>query len=74
MSQQLMFDIVLGVEASQHLDVNALKLNVNEFAAKITKQEDYEKIRDKLRATCVTQATAPQELSAAAPQPAGAPS
>ena len=75
-SQQLLFDIVLNLEAGQQLDVNALKLNVAEYAAKITKEDAYEKVRDKLKAVCVTQTQAPAKPapadSAATLQPTGA--
>jgi F-type H+-transporting ATPase subunit alpha len=68
-SQQLMFDIVLNLGDGEDLDTNALKMNVAEFAAKITTDEEYDGIRDQLKAKCVTVPTgapAKQEENAAA--------
>lgn len=52
-SQQLMLDIVLNLEDGGQLDISAMKLSVKEFAAKITKDEDYDGVRDQLKAKCV---------------------
>ncbi len=49
MAQQLMLDIVLNVEEGTKLDISVLKLNVAEFAAKVTSDEAYESIRDQLK-------------------------
>lgn len=65
-SQQLMFDIVLNLAPGQNLDISAMKANVASLAAKVTKDDEYEKIRDQLRALCVGQPPQP----AAAPAPA----
>ena len=48
--QQLMMDIVLNTDPEIKLDVEALKANVFDAAAKIQKDEDFDKIRDELRA------------------------
>ncbi len=53
MSQQLMLDLVLHLEDGEQIDISTLKLNVTEFAAKITKEEDYESVRDQLKAKCL---------------------
>jgi F-type H+/Na+-transporting ATPase subunit alpha len=53
MCQQLMFDIVLNMADGEDIDLNALKVNVHEFAAKITKDEEYDAIRDQLKAKCL---------------------
>lgn len=53
MSQQLMFDIVLNLGVDEGLDTNLLKTNVADLAAKIAKSEDYEAIRDQLKARCI---------------------
>lgn len=55
MAQQLMLDIILNSEDSANLDVNMLKLNVNEYAAKVTSEEVYEKVRDELRSKSITE-------------------
>lgn len=49
-AQQLMLDIVLNSEDSIKLDVDALKGHVREYAEKIKKDEDFDKVRDELRA------------------------
>lgn len=51
-AQQLMFDIVLSLPDGVTLDVNGLKMNANDFGAKIEKDEDFDKIRDLLYETC----------------------
>ncbi|MBA3758566.1 sodium-transporting two-sector ATPase [Candidatus Saccharibacteria bacterium] len=53
MSQQLMLDIVLNLEDGAVLDIGTMKLNVREFALKITKDEEYDAIRDQLKAKSV---------------------
>lgn len=55
MSQQLMLDIVLGLQDGEEIDINALKLNVTEFAAKIAADEDFDTIRDQLKAKCLVE-------------------
>ena len=47
-AQQLMLDLVLNLKDGQTLDIPALKLHVNDFAAKITKDEDYDQVRSLL--------------------------
>lgn len=54
MAQQLMLDLVLHIEDAQ-IDVNAMKLNVAEYAAKVTNDEEYEKARDELKKKCVVE-------------------
>lgn len=53
MAQQLMLDLVLNLKDGQELDIAALKLNSNEFGSKITKDEEYDKVRDELIAKVV---------------------
>lgn len=53
MAQQLMLDLVLNLPEGENLDLNALKLNVSEFAAKVTSDDDYGTIRDQLKAKCL---------------------
>jgi F-type H+-transporting ATPase subunit alpha len=48
-AQQLMLDIVLNLEDNVQLDVDTLKTNVHDFAAKIEKDEDFDKVRDALK-------------------------
>jgi F-type H+-transporting ATPase subunit alpha len=53
MMQQLMLDIILNVGDNETLDISALKLNVLEYAPKVTSDDDYEKVRDELKAKIV---------------------
>lgn len=48
-AQQLMLDIVLNSDDNLKLDMDTLKANVDAYAAKIQKEEDFDKIRDELR-------------------------
>jgi F-type H+-transporting ATPase subunit alpha len=50
MSQQLMFDIVLAADDPDLIDSAKLKQNVSEYAAKISKDGDFDKVRDELKA------------------------
>ncbi len=55
MSQQLMFDLVLNASENEELDLNALKLHVSEYAAKVTSDENYASVRDELKAKCLVE-------------------
>jgi F-type H+-transporting ATPase subunit alpha len=44
LAQQLMFDIVLRADNDTVVDMGALKLNANDFAAKIVKEDDYDRV------------------------------
>jgi F-type H+-transporting ATPase subunit alpha len=72
MAQQLMLDIVLNSEDNSLLDVAALKLKVREFADKITKDEEYDAIRDQLKAQVTRQPAATPAAKPAESQPAAA--
>jgi len=71
MAQQLMFDLVLNLEDGADLDLNALKLNANEYALKITKDEEYDAIREQLKTKCLVELKGipgkPKEAEEAAP-------
>jgi F-type H+-transporting ATPase subunit alpha len=54
-AQQFMFDIVLNLQDGQELDVSILKIKSNEYAAKVTKDEDYDGVRDQLKQLCMVQ-------------------
>ncbi len=49
MAQQLMLDILLSAEDTGVLDLRALKTQANDFAAKVSKDEDFDKVRDELK-------------------------
>lgn len=65
-AQQLMLDIILNLEDNVDLDISSLKLNVKEYATKITKEEDYETVRDQLKAVCVVELLKGMKSSAGA--------
>ena len=70
MAQQLMLDLVLNLPEGETLDINALKLNSPEYAAKITKDEEYDAIRDQLKEKCIIKLMgAPEKPVEAAPPP-----
>jgi F-type H+/Na+-transporting ATPase subunit alpha len=49
MAQQLALDIVLNLQDGESLDMSALKLNVREYALKVTGDENYEQVRNELK-------------------------
>lgn len=55
MAQQMMLDIVLNLETGAQLDIGTMKLNVKQFADKVTKDEEYDAMRDQLKAKCVVE-------------------
>ncbi|NDC21984.1 hypothetical protein EBZ57_01270 [bacterium] len=69
MDQQLMFDIVLNLADGEQLDTNALKLHVAEYAKKITKDEQFDAVRDELKKLVLK---APPKPAATKPAPAPA--
>lgn len=74
MSQQLMFDIVLGLKPNEDIDINVMKASVAEFAAKITKDDDFDAVRDELKTKCLIKMTQARKPAApAAPAPASSP-
>jgi hypothetical protein len=73
MAQQLMLDIVLNLEDGAQLDMSSLKLSVTEFAAQVT-EDNYESIRDQLKAKAVVELKgAPSSKPAEAPPVAETP-
>lgn len=50
MEQQLMLDVVLSAPENQSINIDNLKKTVKEHANKIQKDEDYNKVRDLVRA------------------------
>lgn len=48
-AQQLMLDIVLNTDTAAKVDVNSLKANAREYAAKIQKDEEFDAVRDELK-------------------------
>ncbi len=52
-AQELMLDIILNLQEGETLDISALKLNVLDYAPKITADELFEQVRDELKAKAV---------------------
>ncbi len=50
LAQQLMMDIILNMKDGESLDIAALKMNSNEFAAKVKSDTEYEPTREELKA------------------------
>jgi F-type H+/Na+-transporting ATPase subunit alpha len=55
MAQQLMLDVVLNAKEGEQVDTSALKLHAMEFAAKVTKDEEYDAVRDALKKQCLVE-------------------
>jgi F-type H+-transporting ATPase subunit alpha len=73
MAQQLMMDLILNLPDGEDLDLNAMKVHANELAAQVTGEENYEAIRDQLKASCIIEIMgAPKPVAAAAPTAEGA--
>ena len=53
MAQQLMMDLILNLPDGEELDLNAMKLYANEFAQQVTSDENYEAVRDQLKAKAI---------------------
>lgn len=49
LAQQLMFDLVFNLGKGENLNVQALKQKANEYAEKVSKDDDYDKVRDQLK-------------------------
>jgi F-type H+-transporting ATPase subunit alpha len=64
MAQQLMMDITLNLESGAELDVAALKLTANDYAQRITKDEEFDAIRDELKAKVAKLPPPPEEPKA----------
>lgn len=54
-AQQLMFDLVLNLQDTEDLNLQTLKEKANEYAAKITKDEEFDGVRDQLKAVCLVE-------------------
>jgi F-type H+-transporting ATPase subunit alpha len=54
MAQELMLDVILNLTEGEELDVGKLKDLVKEYGAKITKEEDFDAVRDQLKSVCIT--------------------
>lgn len=71
-AQQLMMDIILNVADGESVDIGSLKLRVSEYASKIENEEQFDKIRDELKAAIAAtpvKNTPAKEVSSAQEQP-----
>jgi F-type H+-transporting ATPase subunit alpha len=57
-AQQLMLDIVLNLADGEEIDFEALKQNVEASAKDVTKDEDFDRVRDGLKTKCLVQQAA----------------
>jgi F-type H+-transporting ATPase subunit alpha len=55
MAQQLMFDLILNLTEGEEVDLHALKQNANQLAAKVEKDEDFERVRNELKTLCLVE-------------------
>jgi F-type H+-transporting ATPase subunit alpha len=63
-AQQLMLDIIINLDDKEKIDVDKLKLKVNEFAKKVTSDELFNQVRDELKAQCLTTGNRPRPTNA----------
>ena len=68
MAQQLMFDLVLNLQDGEELDLQALKVNANEFAKQVTGDDTYDGVRDQLKAKCLIELKGAPAAPTAAPE------
>jgi F-type H+-transporting ATPase subunit alpha len=73
MAQQLMLDIVLNMPATEDLNIAQLKLKANEYGAMVKADEDFDKIRDQLKAICLVELKGAESSKPAAPAAPAAP-
>lgn len=53
MEQQLMFAIILDLADTEQISTLSLKEKVKQYAVKVTSDEEFDKIRDELKAECI---------------------
>jgi F-type H+-transporting ATPase subunit alpha len=77
MSQQLIFEVLLSVKPNEDLDISRLKTNAVALAPKVIKDEDFDVVRDELKAKSLIKLMPSAKLAAPAkptapPAPSGA--
>ncbi|HEY1645287.1 MAG TPA: sodium-transporting two-sector ATPase [Candidatus Saccharimonadales bacterium] len=74
--QQLLLDIIINLENGEAVDVDKLKLHVNEYSGKIKEDKDFDGVRDDLKALCLTRSahhpSEQQPANPTNPEPPGA--
>jgi F-type H+-transporting ATPase subunit alpha len=66
MEQTLMLDIILNLEEHESLNIHALKKQVHDAAKKVTKDEEFEGVRDALKLTAIVQGKKEEKPAGAA--------
>lgn len=61
LQQQLMLDILLGAQADEQVQLSLLKTKSGEYAAKIQQENQYESVRNELKALCLIAKPVPKE-------------
>ena len=69
LAQQLMMDLILNLGDGEDLDLTALKIAAPDYAKKITKDEEYDAIRDELKAKCLIKLAGAPETKVEAEPP-----
>ncbi len=64
LAQQVMLDIVLGLEPGEDIDINALKQDVNQAASAIQNDQDFERVRDTVKARYAIKLSGPAKKPA----------
>ena len=59
MEQQLIMDIILNLQDGEEIDMNKLKLSVKEYGPKITSDDQFDSVRDELKASILTKKATP---------------
>ncbi len=67
LAQQLMLDLILDLQPGQELDLQTLKKNSNEYADKIKKDEDFDKVRDQLKKACTIEMKGAHQITSPPP-------
>ncbi len=67
LAQQLMFDLVLNLGEGEDLNLHALKQKADEYAAKVSKDEDYDEVCGQLKAAVLVE---PKSTSSVKPKEA----
>ncbi len=67
LAQQMMLDIVLHADSNIPLDISVLKLNVTDYVAKVTSDDQYEHVRDELKLKASPLSKAPEKAEVTPP-------
>ena len=62
-AQQLLMGIITNLKDTDSIDVDKLKLNVNEYAAKVKDDQQFDKVSDELLQICLTSKNSSKTMS-----------